>query len=151
MPMKKYLLTLVYVLFAATPSFGGATFTFTDQWTTGGQGNFQIESCLSHVAFFKVLSGDSGRCRIGLDRIQKVLDGSLQKCGSHSRKSGGSPAFSSTSSASLGPQQSTSRELCPCHRALHHWHQCRAMSRRILQGLGHSGLAQSLWQQCRPS
>lgn len=40
MPMKKCLLNPACVLFAATQSFGGATFTFTDQWATGGQGNF---------------------------------------------------------------------------------------------------------------
>ena len=49
MPMKKYLLTLVYVLFAASPSFGGATFTFTDQWTTGGQGNFHVTNNTSQT------------------------------------------------------------------------------------------------------
>ncbi len=49
MPMKKYLLTLVYVLFATTPSFGGATFTFTDQWTTGGQGNFHVTNNTSQT------------------------------------------------------------------------------------------------------
>lgn len=47
--MKRFLLNLVCVLFAAAPSFGGATFTFTDQWTTGGQGNFHVTNDTSQT------------------------------------------------------------------------------------------------------
>ncbi|RLS91765.1 MAG: hypothetical protein DWI10_05925 [Planctomycetota bacterium] len=42
MPMRKLLLALVSAFFATAPSHGGATFSFTNQWTTGGEGVFHV-------------------------------------------------------------------------------------------------------------
>ncbi|MDA0214584.1 MAG: glycosyl hydrolase family 18 protein, partial [Planctomycetota bacterium] len=49
MPIKKYLLNLVFVLFATASSFGGVTFTFTNQWTTGGEANFHVTNDTSQT------------------------------------------------------------------------------------------------------
>ena len=49
MLMKNFFLFILCFLFATAPSHAGATFTFTSQWTTGGEGVFRVTNDTSQT------------------------------------------------------------------------------------------------------